>query len=69
MRRMRCDRIGGPIDQERGMDSIRKEMRGAVALVTLARPKALNALDSATLAEVRVNRGPALKKMFRFVDG
>lgn len=35
------------------MDSIRKEMRGAVALVTLARPKALNALDSATLAEVR----------------
>ncbi len=35
------------------MDSIRKEMRGAVALVTLTRPDALNALDTPTLTAIR----------------
>ena len=35
------------------MDSVRKEVRGAVALVTISRPEALNALDSATLVGLR----------------
>ncbi|MBW2269493.1 MAG: enoyl-CoA hydratase/isomerase family protein [Deltaproteobacteria bacterium] len=35
------------------MESIRQEMRGAVALVTLARPDALNALDTATLTGIQ----------------
>ncbi|MGE4605409.1 MAG: enoyl-CoA hydratase-related protein [Myxococcota bacterium] len=34
------------------MDRIRNERRGAVALLTLDRPKALNALDTATLEEL-----------------
>lgn len=34
------------------MDSVRQELRGSVAVVTLARPKALNALDTRTLAGI-----------------
>ncbi len=35
------------------MGTVEKEMRGAVAVVTLSRPDALNALDSATLEALR----------------
>jgi enoyl-CoA hydratase len=39
------------------MDRIRDERRGAVALLTLNRPKALNALDTATLEELIAHCG------------
>ncbi len=39
------------------MDRIRNERRGAVALLTLDRPKALNALDKATLEELIAHCG------------